>query len=138
QLNFRLAELAKDQKHGVQVAKSLALTHTLARLGRADLETTLKAMSTAGFGPDLIAEVAAERNVAPLFQRLPIPTSPYKYPVTGGLPTAYLGAESTGNPPGTSNRNAVTFSDAGTLAPTFTAKKLQVGIATSDEWNEDA
>src|SRR5215216_3757114 len=107
-LNQVLADRAAENKTGVEVAKALNLTHMLSRMRNPTLDTVIatmermeKAMDTAqsgggadwimtGFSPDIIQEVALERKVSSLFERVKMPTNPYKFPVEGGDPTPYI------------------------------------------------
>ena len=97
----------------------------------------------AGYGADwiptqlsneLIQRVLIELRVAGLHMRFNMPTPVYKYPTLGGRPTAYVQTETKDD----AFTNAVTPSNTGTGAVTFTAKKLAVRIITSLELEEDS
>lgn len=151
-LSELLAQKAAEHNTGAHVARALNLTHMLSRMRNPSLETVVatmermeKAMDTqqsgggadwiaTGFSPDLIQEVALQRKVSALFQRVRMPNNPYKFPVQGGHPTAYITAENTAD----TGQTSVKFSDAGTASTTFTATKISVAIRTSDEFEQDA
>lgn len=141
----QLAQQLQEGQHNQQVAKALKFTHTLSRMKSTSMNDIIKAMDTTssgagldwqatGFSPDIVQEVALARRVSGLFDRLPMPNNPYKFPVEGGDPTAYITPENTAD----SGQTSVVFSDAGTRSTTFTAKKISVGIRTSDELNADS
>lgn len=144
-LNKQLAEYAQEQNTHVTVAKALDFTHSLARMKNVSMDAVIKAMDTqesgagadwimTGFSPDIVQEVALERKVSSLFDRIRMPGNPYKFPVEGGDPTAYITAENTAD----SGQTSVKFSNAGTAGTTFTAKKISVAIRTSDELEQDS
>lgn len=70
-----------------------------------------------GIGAALHERVRASGRVAPLFTRVNMPQSPWKWPVEGGDLTAYRVAEPTSD-----TASKVTASSAGTVAPTFDAE----------------
>lgn len=144
-LNELLAQKANESGAPVQIAKALNLTHTLSRMRTPTIESVIRAMDTqqtgggaewiaTGFSPEVIQDVALERKVSSLFERVRMPNNPYKFPIAGGDPTAYVTPENTAD----TGQTSVKFSDAGTANVTFTAKKVSVAIRTSDEFEEDA
>jgi HK97 family phage major capsid protein len=70
-----------------------------------------------GIGATLHEQVRASGKVAPLFERISIPTNPWKMPIEGTDLTAYRVAEPTSN-----TADKVTASTAGTVAATFDAE----------------
>lgn len=89
---------------------------------------TLRAMDTdtsnegvdwipTGIGASLHERVRASGKVAPLFQRINLPTNPWKWPLEGADATAYRVAEPTGD-----TATKVTVSTPGTGATTFDAE----------------
>ena len=144
-LNELLAERAAESKTSVEVAKAVNLTHKLARMRNLNLDQVIRAMDTqqagggadwimTGFSPDIIQDVALDRKVSSLFERVPMPGNPYKFPIAGGDPTAYVTPENTAD----TGQTSVKFSDAGTAGVTFTAKKISVAVRTSDEFEQDS
>ncbi len=144
-LNELLAKRAQEANTHVHLAKAVGLTHALSKMRQPSMEAVLRAMDTqtagegaewiaTGFSPDIIQEVALDRVVTRLFDRIPMPGNPYKFPVEGGDPTAYITPENTAD----TGQTSVKFSDAKTLGTTFTAKKMSVAIRTSDEFEQDS
>ena len=144
-LNELLAQRANEQGTSVEVAKAVNLTHALSRMRNPSLDTVIRAMDTqqsgggadwimTGFSPDVVLDVSLDRKVSSLFERVPMPGNPYKFPIAGGDPTAYVTPENTAD----TGQTSVKFSDAGTAGVTFTAKKISVAIRTSDEFQQDS
>lgn len=143
-LNEQLVQRAHEKGTADYVAKAVDLTHKLSRMPHLDLDTVLRAMDTqqagggadwiaTGFDPSVVMDVALDRQVSSLFERIPMPGNPYKFPIAGGDPTAYVTPENTAD----TGQTSVKFSDAGTAGVTFTAKKLSVAVRTSDELEQD-
>lgn len=119
------------------VAKAVDLTHKLSRMPHLDLDTVLRAMDTqqsgggtdwiaTGFDPTVVMDIALDRQVSSLFERIPMPDNPDKFPIVGGDPTAYVTPENAAD----TGQTSVKFPDAGTAGVTFTAKKVSVsGLA---------
>jgi HK97 family phage major capsid protein len=70
-----------------------------------------------GLGSMVHEQVRASGKVAPLFQRIDIPTNPWKLPIEGADATAYRVAEPTGD-----TESKPTASTPGTVAATFDAE----------------
>jgi HK97 family phage major capsid protein len=128
-----------------RIAKSMSLTHNLARNGSFNLDSVIKAMDSqtagegkewinSGFSPDIIQQVTLERKVTPLFRRFKMPSNPFKFPVAGGPPKAYLIPENTAN----TGQTGIPASDAGTAELLLSAKKLAGKVVFSDELSQDA
>src|SRR5215210_6799356 len=129
--NTQLAKTLTEQGVPQRLAKAATMTHMLSRLKNPTIDTVIRAMDTlttgegkdwiqTGFSPDVIQAVALARRVSPLFRRVPMPTSPYVFPVQGGRPTPYLVPENTAD----TGQTAVPASNAGTANMTFTARKI--------------
>ena len=95
---------------------------------REQWKRTLRAMDTdtsaegtewipTGIGASLHEKVRASGKVAPLFQRITLPTNPWKWPLEGADATAYRVAEPTSD-----TATKVTASTPGTGAATFDAE----------------
>jgi hypothetical protein len=143
-LNEQLVQRAREKGSTDAVAKAADLTHKLSRMRNLSLDQVIRAMDTqqsgggadwiaTGFSPDVVMDVALDRKVSSLFERIPMPGNPYKFPIAGGDPTAYVTPENTAD----TGQTSVKFSDAGTAGVTFTAKKISVAIRTSDELEQD-
>lgn len=145
-LNHELAKKFQENNTGLGVSKALSFSHKLSRMGRADIDTVLRAMDTqetghgkewsdmASFTPDVIAAVVRERKVTSLFERRDIPRSPYIWPVQGSRPKAYYTNENTES----TGQTAVKSSKFGTARTQFDAKYLNVNIWTSQEFEDDS
>lgn len=149
-LNHELAKSFSENQTGVGVgvgvSKALSFSHKLARMGKSDLDTVLRAMDTqetghgkewsdmASFTPDVIAAVVRERKVTSLFERRDIPRSPYIWPVQGSRSKAYYTNEQTGS----SSQTPVKSAKFGTERTQFDAKYLNVNIWTSQEFEDDS
>lgn len=112
---------AKTSAKGFEVARSLPQykerwTHLLRAM---DVDTSGEGGTwvPTGIGATLHEQVRASGKVAPLFERINIPTNPWKMPIEGTDLTAYLVAE-----PTSSTATKVTASTAGTVAATFDAE----------------
>ena len=70
-----------------------------------------------GIGANLHEKVRASGKVAPLFQRINLPTNPWKWPVEGADASAYRVAEPTSD-----TASKAGASTPGTVAPTFDAE----------------
>lgn len=70
-----------------------------------------------GIGADLHAKVRASGKIAPLFDRISLPTNPWKWPIEGTDATAYRVGEPTSD-----TATKVTASTTGTVAATFDAE----------------
>ncbi len=135
----------KDQGIPQRIAKSVAMTHNFARLGQTNLDAVIKAMDTqtagegkewinTGFSPEVIRAVTLDRKVTPLFRRFNMPSNPYKYPVLGGPPKAYLVPENVAN----TGQVGIPPSDIGSDELLFNAKKLAGKVVFSDELGQDS
>lgn len=135
----------KEQGIPQRIAKSVAMTHSFARMGTLNLDSVIKAMDTqtagegkewikTGFSPEVIREVTLERKVTPLIRRFTMPTNPYKYPLSTGMPKAYLIPENVAN----TGQTGIPASDLTTGELIFTAKKLAGKVVFSDELTEDS
>lgn len=112
---------AKSSRDGFEAARS----H---RLFRDRWQHVLRAMDVdtsgeggnwvpTGIGASLHEKVRASGKIAPLFQRINLPTNPWKWPVEGADATAYRVAEPTGD-----TESKFTASTPGTAAATFDAE----------------
>lgn len=145
-LNHELAKHFAQNQTGLGVSKALSFSHKLARMGRSDIDTVIRAMDTqeaghgqewsdmASFTPDVIQAVVRERKVTSLFERRDIPRSPYIWPVQGSRPQAYYTNEQTAS----TGQTAVKSSKFGTERTQFDAKYLNVNIWTSQEFEDDS
>lgn len=70
-----------------------------------------------GIGASIHEKVRAEGKIAPLFQRVNLPTNPWKWPIEGADATAYRVGEPTGD-----TESKMTASTPGTVAATFDAE----------------
>mgnify|MGYP006340855987 FL=1 len=86
-----------------------------------------------GIGASLHERVRASGKVAPLFQRINLPTNPWKWPVEGADATAYRVAEPTGD-----NASKVTASTPGTGAATFDAEIIGARTLISRSLDADS
>ncbi len=135
----------KEQGIPQRIAKSVAMTHNFARLGHLNLDAVIKAMDTqtagegkewinTGFSPEVIRDVTLDRKVSPLFRRFTMPTNPYKYPISTGMPKAYLIPENVAN----TGQTGIPASDLATGELLFVAKKLAGKVVFSDELDQDS
>ena len=86
-----------------------------------------------GIGATLHEQVRAAGKVAPLFQRINIPTNPWKMPIEGADATAYRFAEPTGD-----TATKVAASTPGTGAATFDAEIFGARILFSKSLDADS
>lgn len=86
-----------------------------------------------GIGASLHERVRASGKVAPLFQRINLPTNPWKWPVEGADATAYRVAEPTGDA-----ASKVTASTPGTGAATFDAEIIGARTLISRSLDADS
>ena len=86
-----------------------------------------------GIGASLHERVRASGKVAPLFQRINLPTNPWKWPVEGADATAYRVAEPTGD-----TASKVTASTPGTGAATFDAEIIGARTLISRSLDADS
>jgi hypothetical protein len=112
---------ARSSKHGFEVARSHPMfadrwQHALRAM---DVDTATEGGNwvPTGIGAAWHQKVRASGKIAPLFQRIDIPTNPWKWPVEGGDATAYRVGEPVGD-----TETKMTASTPGTVAPTFDAE----------------
>lgn len=128
-----------------RLAKSVNMTHSLARMGMLDLDSVMKAMDTqtagegkdwinTGFSPEMIRSVTLDRKVSPLFRRFKMPTNPYKFPVLGGPPKACLIPENIAD----TVQTGIPVSNVGSTSLTFDARKLARKVIFSEELSQDS
>lgn len=86
-----------------------------------------------GIGASMHEKVRASGKVAALFERVDIPTNPWKWPVEGGDATAYRVAE-----PTTDTETKFTVSTSGTQAATFDAEIFGVRQLISRSLDADS
>lgn len=86
-----------------------------------------------GIGADMHEKVRAAGKVAALFDRIDIPTNPWKWPIEGGDATAYRVAEPTGD-----TESKFTASTSGTAAATFDAEIFGVRQLMSRSLDADS
>ena len=86
-----------------------------------------------GIGATINEQVRASGKVAPLFQRINLPTNPWKWPIEGTDATAYRVAEPTGD-----SASAVTASTPGTVAATFDAEIFGARVLSSKSLEQDS
>jgi len=112
---------ARTSKQGFEVARSHRLYKDQYNsiLRALDVDTAAEGTEwvPTGIGANVQEKVRASGKVAPLFQRINLPTSPWKWPLEGADATAYRVAEPTAD-----NATAMTASTPGTGAATFDAE----------------
>jgi len=86
-----------------------------------------------GIGASMHEKVRASGKVAALFERVDIPTNPWKWPIEGGDATAYRVAE-----PTTDTETKFTVSTSGTQAATFDAEIFGVRQLISRSLDADS
>ena len=86
-----------------------------------------------GVGASVHEKVRAMGKVAPLFARIDLPTSPWRWPIEGADATAYRIAEPTGD-----TEAKMTASTPGTLAATFDAEIFGARVLFSRSVEADA
>jgi HK97 family phage major capsid protein len=122
---------------GFQVAREHpAFRDTWKRVLRAmDTDTSNEGVDwiPTGIGASLHEKVRAAGRVAPLFQRVTLPTNPWKWPLEGADATAYRVAE-----PTSSTATKVTASTPGTGAATFDAEIMGGRILFSRSLEADS
>lgn len=134
-----------EEKVDQEISKAVNFTHQLARMRSTNIDQVLRAMDTkdpgegaefvpTAFSADIIQQVALQRKVAALFDRIRMPSSQYTFPVEGGDPTAYFVPENTADSPTT----GIPASNAGTAKMTFNAKKIAALVRLSDELEQDS
>ena len=132
-----LDQSAKTSGQGFQVARSHRLykdrwNHVLRAL---DTDTSGEGTEwiPTGIGATIHEQVRAAGKVAPLFQRIILPTNPWKMPIEGSDATAYRYAEPTGD-----TATKVTVSTPGTAAATFDAEIFGARILFSKSLDADS
>jgi HK97 family phage major capsid protein len=112
---------ANTSAKGFQVARSLPQYadqwREVTRALDVDTATAGTEWVPTGIGSSLHERVRASGRVAPLFARVNLPTSPWKWPIEGADLTAYRVAEPTSD-----TANKITASSATTVAATFDAE----------------
>jgi|GEM_PF-2673401 len=112
---------AKTSAKGFEVARSHRLFRDRYKniLRAMDVDTSAEGTEwvPTGIGASLHEQVRAEGKVAALFDRIDIPTNPWKWPIEGTDATAYRVAEPTSD-----TATKVTASTPGTVAATFDAE----------------
>lgn len=86
-----------------------------------------------GIGATMHEKVRAMGKVAPLFQRIDLPTNPWKWPVEGSDAVAYRVAEPTSD-----TETKMTASTPGTVAPTFDAEIFGARVLFSRSLDADS
>lgn len=106
---------------GFEIARSIpTLSDEWQQICRAlDVDTSAEGGTwvPTGIGTSVHEQVRASGKVAPLFQRIDLPTNPWKLPIEGADATAYRVAEPTGD-----TESKPTASTPGTVAATFDAE----------------
>ena len=112
---------ARSSSEGFQVARSHRLfkdryEHLLRAM---DVDTSNEGTDwvPTGIGASLHEKVRAEGKIAPLFERISLPSNPWKMPIEGTDATAYRVGEPTGD-----TESKMTASTPGTVAATFDAE----------------
>jgi hypothetical protein len=112
---------ARTSKHAFQIARdSKKFRDRYNSILRAmDVDTSAEGTEwvPTGIGATLHEKVRASGKVAPLFNRIDLPTNPWKWPISGADATAYRVAEPTAD-----NESAMTASTPGSVAATFDAE----------------
>lgn len=128
---------ANTSAKGFQVARSHRAykdqwNHVLRAL---DVDTSAEGTEwvPTGIGASLHEKVRASGKVAPLFQRINLPTNPWKWPVEGADATAYRVAEPTSD-----TATKVTASTPGTGAATFDAEIIGARTLISRSLDADS
>lgn len=91
-----------------------------------------------GVGISLIEDVRPNLEFVSYIPTIPMPRSPYLYPVQGNHFKAYLVPENTADPISPGGGTAIGRRDLSTLNLTFTAKKLAAMSIFSTEFDEDS
>lgn len=111
-------EDAKTTRKGFQVARSLKQYEDKWQYIMRAMDSDTSAEGTewipTGIGASVHEKVRAMGKVAPLFQTVPLPTAPWKWPIEGADLTAYRVPEPTSD-----TATKVTASTAGSVAVTF-------------------
>ncbi len=114
-------QTAKTSGQGFQVARNHRLFKDQWKQILRALDTDTSAEGTewipTGIGASLHEQVRAAGKVAALFERITLPTNPWKWPIEGGDATAYRFAEPTSD-----TATKVAASTSGTTAATFDAE----------------
>ncbi|MDP2291582.1 MAG: phage major capsid protein [Actinomycetota bacterium] len=112
---------AKSSKQGFEVARNHRAYAGQWRqiMNALDVDTSGEGGTwvPTGIGASMHEQVRVMGKVAPLFQRITLPSNPWKLPIEGADATAYRVAE-----PTTDTETAMTASTPGTLAATFDAE----------------
>lgn len=112
---------ANTSAKGFEVARSLTAYADRYKsvLAAMDVDTSTEGGTwvPTGIGASLHERVRAAGKVAALFDRIDLPTNPWKWPIEGADLTAYRVAEPTGD-----TETKFTVSTAGTVATTFDAE----------------
>lgn len=128
---------ANTSAKGFQVARSHSAykdqwNHVLRAM---DVDTSAEGTEwvPTGIGASLHERVRASGKVAPLFQRINLPTNPWKWPIEGADATAYRVAEPTSD-----TASKVTASTPGTGAATFDAEIIGARTLISRSLDADS
>jgi HK97 family phage major capsid protein len=128
---------AKSSGEGFQVARGHRLYKDRWNNIMRALDTDTSAEGTewipTGIGASIHEQVRAAGKVAPLFQRINIPTNPWKLPIEAGDATAYRYAEPTSD-----TATKVTVSTPGTGAATFDAEIFGARVLFSKSLDADS
>jgi len=105
----------------------------------AELQRGMDTTENADWVPTVLSSrvsdlVEVEKRVASLFDRIPMPSNPYDWPILTSDPVSHLVGEATGNTPTTTTFQ---WSQPGTSKITFNAKKQGVLVGISSESEED-
>lgn len=130
-------EDAKSSSKGFQVARSLPQYkdrwNTILRAMDVDTSSEGIEWVPTGLGAAVHEQVRASGKVAALFDRIDLPTNPWKWPIAGADLTAYRVAEPTSD-----TATKVTASTAGTNAATFDAEIFGVRTLWSRSLDVDS
>lgn len=85
------------------------------------------------YSSKLMELLALDLRIAPLFEHIQMPRSPFSFPVVSGRPTIYLGSQQTAD-----EGTKTTETNPTTSTFTLTAKKLNARVAFSEELEEDS
>jgi HK97 family phage major capsid protein len=128
---------AKTSRRGFEAARSLPQYQDRYRhiLRALDVDTSGEGGTwvPTGIGASLQEQVRIAGKVAPLFERINLPTNPWKWPIAGTDPTAYIVAEPTGD-----SATKVTVSTPSTLAATFDAEIFGARVLWSHSLDADS
>lgn len=128
---------ANTSAKGFQVARSHALYkdrwNSILRAMDVDTSGEGGAWVPTGIGASIHEAVRASGKVAALFERIDLPTNPWKWPIEGADATAYRVAEPTGD-----TESKFTASTPGTVAATFDAEIFGVRALISRSLEPDS